>query len=135
MVKTKNESPNEPYDQIEPLKKVVLSVAVGTTPENMDLTPKPFRFEFIYGISTTGLSPFELLLVDKAPGDRIETGISMKEQKQFLGHLAFPPILFPSDLTVFYLKVRVEKVRAASSREVVQELAKIAKCGDGCCGH
>ncbi len=135
MANTMNESPNESSGRIEPLKKVVLSLEVGTTPEQMDLTPQPFHFEFIHGLGTTGLSPFEQMLAGKGPGDEISMQIPMEAQKHFLGHLVFPPILFPSDLKVLHLKARVEKVSTATSREVVQGLAKGTECGDGCCGH
>jgi len=131
MANTMIESP----DRIEPLKKVVLSMVVGTTPGHMDLTPQPFRFEFIHGLGTTGLSPFEQMLVDKKPGDKLSMRISLEEQRQFLGHLSFPPILFPADLKVLHLNVRVDSVHDATGREVVQGLAQVAECGDGCCGH
>jgi len=130
-----NESPNESSGRIESLKKVVLSLEVDTTPEQMDLTPQPFCFEFIHGLGTTGLSLFEQVLVDKGPGDKVSMQIPMEEQKHFLGHLAFPPILFPADLKVLHLRAKVEKVRVATGREVVEGLAKVAECGDGCCGH
>ena len=131
MANTMNESP----DRIEPLKKVVMSMAVGTTPEHTDLTPQPFRFEFIHGLGTTGLSPFEQLLVNKKPGDKLSVRIPLEEQKHFLGHLSLPPILFPADLKVLHLNARVDSVRDATGREVVQGLAQVAECGDGCCGH
>lgn len=130
-----NDSSNQPSGPIEPLKKVVLSIAAGTTREHMDLTPQPFKFGFIHGIGTTGLSSFEQMLVNKGPGDEIEMRVPIESQKDYLGHLALPPILFPLDLKVFYLQVLVEAVRAASNREVIQGLAGIAECGEGCWGH
>ncbi len=125
----------ESTQRIEPMKKVTLSIAAGTTPVQMDLTPQPFLFEFIHGLGTEGLSPFEQMLIDKGQGDTIEMSMPIKGQRQFMGHLVFPPVLLPADLAVLYLHVQVDEVRTASSREVVRGLAGIAGCGDGCCDH
>lgn len=125
----------EASPRIEPMKKVILSIAVGTTPAHMDLTPQPFRFEFIHGLGTTGLSPFEQMLINKGPGDTIGMSMPVNGQRQFMGHLVIPPILLPAGLGELHLEVQVEKVLTASGREIVRGLANIAACGDDCCGH
>ena len=52
-------------EKIGVLKKITLSVEAGTAPDSMDLTPKSAHFEFIYGLGTSGLTPFEIQLADK----------------------------------------------------------------------
>ena len=50
-------------EKIGALKKVTLSLEAGRSPEAMDLTSQPLPFEFIFGLGTAGLTPFEVELV------------------------------------------------------------------------
>lgn len=119
--------------RIEPMKKVVLSISAGSSPEHMDITPQPFDFDFIHGLGIEGLSPFEQLLVDKEIGETVTMSLAVTEQGPFLGNLSFPPLLMPPDAVTLFLQVTVNKVETASGREVIQELAHNAACGDDCC--
>jgi hypothetical protein len=58
-------------EKVENLKKVSLRLEAGTTAYRMDLTPAVLEFEFIFGIGSGGMSPFEYQLVNKAAGEEI----------------------------------------------------------------
>ncbi len=120
---------------IQQLKNVKLAILAGIEPEGYSLTASPAIFEFIYGIGTEGLEPFEVVLSDKCAGDNVVLTLTADEAPQFFGrflrpirqllglHL-LPPILF--------LQMTVTVVADADNREVVQALAK--STGHGGCG-
>jgi len=119
--------------KIENLKKITLSFQAGTSPDNMDLTPKYPRFEFIFALGQEGMSPFEYELVDKAEGDEVVLHIHKQTVYRFFEHLN-PSIwdLFDNRETV-YLKAKIEAVAVADNREVVRALAEMAAHGGGGC--
>jgi FKBP-type peptidyl-prolyl cis-trans isomerase 2 len=118
---------------IQNLKKVSL---VLYTSKNND---ESAILEFIYGIASTGLSPFESALYDKGEGDSLNFTIPASEGHEFFAHL-FLPLRQALGLQIMpqkiVLKVEVIAVADAENREVVQSLAKaLAGCGhDGSCG-
>ena len=122
-------------DKIDALQKINLSLEAGTTPDSMDLTPESYSYEFIFGLGTEGLTPLEFQLVGKTEGDEICLHLKREEIPQAFRHLIMPPLDIPDKLDSFYLKVQVVKVVSADQREVIKALAKIANCGDLCCGH
>jgi len=121
--------------KIDNLKKITLSLEAGTTPDSKDLNPQSSEFEFIFGLGTAGLTPFEFELADKTVGDEVHLHINQEEMPQVFQHLILPPINIPEHLDSFYLKFRVIKVIPADQREVIKALAEIANCDDHCCGH
>jgi hypothetical protein len=82
-------------EKIEVLKKIILSVEAGTAPDSMDLTPQPAQFEFIYGLGTSGLTPFEIQLADKTVGQEVQLHLSREDIPQVFQHLAFFPLNLP----------------------------------------
>jgi hypothetical protein len=122
-------------EKIEILKKITLSVEAGTAPDLMDLTPQPSEFEFIYGLGTSGLTPFEMQLADKTVGEEFHLHMSREEIPQVFQHLVFFPLNLPEDVDSFYLKLRIKSVLKADQREVIKALAEIANCEEHCCGH
>ncbi len=122
-------------EKIGPLKKVFLSMEVGTTPESMDLTPQPSLFEFIYGLGTNGLTPIEFHLADKTVEDEVRLQINREQIPQVFQHLILPPIKIPEDMDLLYLRFRVMEIIPAEQREVIKALAEIADCGEDCCSH
>jgi len=119
--------------KVENLKKITLSFKAGTSPDNMDLTPKYPRFEFIFALGQEGMSPFEYELVDKAEGDEIVVHIHKQTISRFFEHLN-PSIwnLFDNRETV-YLRAKIEAVAVADNREVVKALAEMTAHGGGGC--
>jgi hypothetical protein len=129
---------------IEPLKKVTLSLLAGSTgsqSEKFNLTAAPVDFQFIYGVASDGLCPFEAALHDKAIGDSLSLAVSSGEAHEFFGHL-FSPLyralgvqIIPETIT---LQAEITSVAAAENQEIVQSLAKALAsggCGGSCgCG-
>ena len=113
-------------EKIENLKKVSLLLDTGSQE-----TP----FEFIFGIGTDGLSPFEFELAGKKEGDILELQLRREAVADMFQHLPIPPFQVPQEGEGFQLKVRVEKVSPADQKEVIKAMAEIASCGDHCCGH
>ncbi|KPK26313.1 MAG: hypothetical protein AMK69_12360 [Nitrospira bacterium SG8_3] len=122
-------------EKIEVLKKIILSVEAGTAPDSMDLTPQPSQFEFIYGLGTSGLTPFEIQLADKTVGQEVQLHMSRDDIPQVFQHLVFFPLNLPEHADSFYLKLKIKSVLQADQREVIKALAEIANCEDHCCGH
>lgn len=126
------------------MKKVTLSLipgSAGSASGKGGLTGSPAIFEFIYGLASGGLCPFESALSDKRAGESLSLNVSNAEAEEFFGHLFFPLRqalglqLMPQAIT---LKVEVKAVVEADNREVVQSLAKATSgcggsCGCGCC--
>ena len=122
-------------EKIDPLKKVTLSIEAGTTPDSMDLTPKSYQFEFIYGLGISGLTHFEMQLADRTVGEQIHLRISREEIPQVFQHLVLFPLTLPEHLDSVYLTIRITEVIPADQREVIKALAEMASCEDHCCGH
>jgi hypothetical protein len=117
------------------LKKISLLLQAGTSAETMDLTREPIPYDFIYGVGTQGLSPFEFELSNKAGGDEIVLAVGTKEMPDFFCHHFIPPLAIPEGVEVFYLRLRIVGVSAPDQREVIKAMAEAAACGSGCCGH
>ncbi len=122
-------------EKIDFLKKITLSVEAGTVPYSMDLSPQSSHFEFIYGLGSDGLTPFEFQLADKAAGDEVHLRINREEIREFFQHLILSPLNLPENVDAFYLTVKIREVVPADQREVIKALAEIANCEDHCCGH
>ena len=91
-------------------------------------------FDFIFGVGTGGLSPFELHLAGKEPGYEHEFHLKRKELQCFFQHL-LPPLFLHEVPESFTLKVRVVHVSEADQREVIKAMAEASSCGSHCCGH
>lgn len=127
---------------IKVLKKVTLSLRAGSTgsaPGEDNEIAAPVIFEFIYGLASDGLCPFESALHEKRAGESLSLKISPTEAPDFFGHL-FWPIRQALGLQVMpqtiALEVEVTAVIDAENREVVQSMAKAGSgCGGSCgCG-
>jgi len=126
---------------IQLLKKVTLSLRAGSKPEKFDLIASPIALEFIYGVASDGLCPFESALHDKHEGDRLVLSVPAAETHEFFGHIfqslhqALGLHILPGTI---YFTIEVTTVADADNREVVQALAKglaHGSCGGSCgCG-
>jgi hypothetical protein len=126
---------------IQPLKKVTLSLMAGSKPEKYNLTGSPVVLEFIYGVASDGLCPFESALHDKHQGDRLVLNVPTADAYEFFGHIfqslcqALGLLIMPETI---HLHIEVAAVVDADNREVVQSLAKAlahGSCGGSCgCG-
>jgi hypothetical protein len=126
---------------IQPLKKVTLSLMAGSKPEKYNLTGSPVALEFIYGVASDGLCPFESTLHDKHEGDTLILNVPAADAHEFFGHIfqsmrqALGLLIIPETIR---LQIEVTAVVDADNREVVQSLAKAlahGSCGGSCgCG-
>lgn len=126
---------------IQLLKKVTLSLKIGCEPGKFSLTDAPISFDFIYGVASDGLSPFESALSDKHAGDTLIVSVKQADAHQFFGHIfhtlskSLGMKIMPETIC---LEIEVAAVTEPDDREVVQSLASALKhggCGGSCgCG-
>ncbi|MFH0784875.1 MAG: hypothetical protein V2B20_23370 [Pseudomonadota bacterium] len=120
---------------IQHLKKVKLAILAGNEAENYSLTPSPMFFEFLYGIGTEGLEPFEIAFSEKCSGESLALVLKAAEAPAFFGRFLGPVrhlLGLHSMPPTLYLHMTVMAVNDAENREVVQALATSA--GHGGCG-
>jgi len=120
---------------VDNLKKITLTIEAGTSANKMDITDRPQSMTFVYGLGTTGLTPLEYALADKSTGDVVLVDIRPGELARTFGHLQ-PPFETKLDVTAeVHLRVRVDKIKPAESREIISAMAAAAECGCDCgCG-
>jgi len=119
-----------------PLKKITLNYTAGTTPELKNLITAPEPLEFIFGIETEGLTPFECALDGKQTGDKGTIEIIKGDMGEIFGHIIPCTQLFPVSAGHFYLHYNITGISDASAREIIKSMAASGGgCGDGCdCG-
>lgn len=124
---------------IQQLKKITILIEAeiaGGAPKECNLSDTPVAFEFIYGVASSGLCPFEVALHEKNEGEHLTLTVLASEAHEFFGHLFLPLSqalglhIIPETIT---LNVEVTGVTEADNREVVQSLAR-ALAGGGCGG-
>jgi hypothetical protein len=117
------------------LKKITLTIEAGTSANKMDITARPKSMTFVYGLGTTGLSPFEYALADKSTEDVVLVRIRPGELERTFGHLQPPFDTKLDDTAEVHLRVCVTKIEPAEGREIISAMAAAAECGCDCgCG-
>lgn len=122
-------------EKVGNLKKIAVLLEAGTRPDVMGLTHEPIPYDFVYGVGTHGLSPFEFELADKGEGDEMLIPVRTEEMADFFCHHFIPQLAIPEGVEELYLKTRIVGVSAADPREIIKAMAEAAACGTGCCGH
>lgn len=95
-------------------------------------------FEFIYGVGSDGVTPFEKALFGKGAGDQLQFDGASFNANVTLGHLAMPLCEQTGIASPAQMHVTVLNVAKALDREVVKAMASGGSCGDcdcGCGGH
>ena len=119
------------HQTIESLMKVTLNIQT-VEPSAADGCNSPFVF--IYGIGSSGITPFEKALHGKGVGDRIRIDVPPGTFCETVGHLELP-LHKPSGATPpVSLDVTVVEVVRADDREVVKAMAAGGSCSDCGCG-
>ena len=129
---------NHAAAKIDNMTKVTLSLEAGSSAEAVDLTPAPVTFEFIFGIGSQGLTPFEFQVAGLAEGEVVVIPVKQSEAGPFFGFHRPPILQWTEGQEVFYLTARVLRVAQAGSREVIKAMADMTacnECGGDCCGH
>ena len=122
-------------EKVAYMQKITLAAETGDIAETKTATASAVTFEFVFGLGSSGLTPFEFALAEKTPGDEIHLQLPRDQIGPFFGHVRIPAALAEGEFDPIVLKARVVAVSPASSREVVRTLADIANCGDSCCGQ
>ncbi len=119
--------------KIENLSRIFLSIRVGTSADASDLSSEPIKSDFIFGLGTAGLTPFEYELSEKSEGDELNLQIRTEDMPQIFEHLriALPPLASGAS---YHLKLRIDSISKASASEVVKAMAELAGCGGHDCG-
>lgn len=128
---------NTHTDVIAYMKKITVTLETGTTADKMDLSERPFSFEFIYGVGAQGVCLFEKALFEKRSGEEILLQVNPQQTGEIFGHLKRALINFLPMATPFYLKATITDIQAADNREIVEAIAKgtgSCDCGCGCDG-
>lgn len=121
--------------KISGIKKITVSVKAGDGPGEMNLWPEPIFFDFIYGIGTSGLSPFEVKLAEKEAGEIVALNLTRDEMPEFFTETFLLFNRIPVDKNEVYLIIQIVEVSDADQREVIKSMSGLAACGDHCCGH
>src|SRR5210317_1123221 len=116
-------------DVIAYMKKITVTLETGTTADMMDLSERPFSFQFIYGVGAEGVCLFEKAHFEKRSGEEILLQVNPHQTGEIFGHLKQALINFLPMATPFYLKSTITAIQAADNREIVQAIAK----GTGSC--
>ena len=122
---------------VQPLKKIKLALQAGTNSAVMDIALPTSEIDFIFGIGSGGLTPFECLLADRREAETVACRVAGSEAGLFFGHLA--PLLgrlFENRREV-YLNVDIVAVETPRPREVIKAMAELTAHDheDGCnCG-
>jgi len=119
-------------DSIREVVNVRLEIALPG-----DETSEPHGIEFIYGLQTDGLTPFERKLADKVVGESLLFRKGMAFAPDFFGHLY--PVIAPflvddSSGKGQDVQFTVTGVSPAANRDIVKALAQKISCGSGDCG-
>jgi hypothetical protein len=121
--------------KVENLKKITLELEAGTSSQEMDLSLDNSEFEFIFGIGTSGISPFEYELVNKTEGQRVMMELKRDGLADFFEHLHQPILHLALDQQSLFLNVKIKKIAPVDHREVVKAMADLTSHGHGCdCG-
>ena len=118
---------------VQNLKKITLSFQAGTSADMMDLMPMNPQFEFIFGLSAEGMTPFEYELVDQPEGQDVLLHLDRQSLGNFFEHLNVPLLDLFSNRSTLYLKVKIEAVTTADTREIVKALAQMTEYSDSGC--
>ena len=128
---------NETFDThtVDNLKKIGLTVQAGSKRDHMDITTDAKVFDFIFGIGTEGLTPFEFELAGKHEGDVIVLQLDPSQIQDSFQHIQLPLPALSEQCGKLYFKFKIISISQPENREIVSAMAAVANCGDGCCGY
>jgi hypothetical protein len=123
---------------VENLTKVTLRLEAGTAADRMDITPTALEYEFIFGIGSGGMCPFEYQLVNKAVGEEIGMQVNRKELYSLFEHLHPPIMNLFENHDALHLKIKILGIAKPDNTEVIKAMSEMAShhhacdCGCGC---
>ena len=120
---------------VDYLKKISVSMELGTTKESMDLSSDPITFQFIYGTGAQGICLFEKALFGMNPGQSVSLKIESTNLNDVFGHLTKSLKNILPDRSSFFLKTSIESIHQVEDRDIVHAIAAGTggcDCGCGC---
>ena len=125
--------------KIDNLSKVTFEIEINSDTGNVINDQKsPLRFDFIFGVSSSGLSSFEREVYNKSEGDTIAISVPGPMAPEYFGriyHHIYQLIKFGIVPEVLDLKVRIVAVQQSEEREVIKAMTQSIghSCGGGGC--
>ncbi len=127
--------------QVDNLKKVTFSLRIDGGLAQADLKDTPVVHEFIYGVASEGVCPFEMAFADKVVGEVVSLTILRTNAREMCAHLLQPlrkSLGIHSLPESMSLEMEVVGVEVAENREVIQAMSQSlgsSGCGGDCdCG-
>ncbi len=117
-----------------------MTLQAGATETALDIPLPCPEIDFVFGIGSGGLTPFECLLADRRETESISGRVAGPEAGLFFGHVA-PALgrLFETREAV-YFNARILGIETPPPRDVIKAMADVAAhgheggcdCGCGC---
>ncbi|MFZ1986916.1 MAG: hypothetical protein WAU91_21065 [Desulfatitalea sp.] len=124
-----------PTKSIGPMDKVHLNIKAVPPLGNEAAEPVETHAALIYGIGTSGVTPFEKMLHTKSAGDQFSLPIEPGVDTVIFGHLQCIVAHAIRMAPPYTLHITVASVAPAAPQEVVRAMAQSTGCGGGCdCG-
>jgi hypothetical protein len=122
---------------VQPMKKVRLLLRAGSSPGSYTFTSEPVPLDLIFGVASTGLTPFELTLSERHKGDIIQMNVASGEAQQFFGSF-LGPVRMQTNISILppqtYFEVVVNDIVDPENSEVVKAISDSLGNGCGCGG-
>jgi hypothetical protein len=122
---------------VQPLKKITLSVNASTQAEGNNSDNDSQTFQFIFGLGTDGLTPFEFLLSKQMQNHIFSLKLHPDDICQTFKHINVPHFDIPESAESIFFTFQMIKVEEADHREVIKAMAELSSCGGSCecCAH
>ncbi len=122
---------------IKPMMKINLTFTARTGPEDRRIPLDHADFEFIFGIGSGGLTPFEYELADRTSGEEVGFLLRDHQRQSFFEHLYPPVVGLFIDYAELFLNARINSIEKAEGREIIKAMAEMtarSEGGGGCGG-
>lgn len=125
--------------KIDNLSKATFEIEINSDTGNVINDQKsPLRFDFIFGVSSSGLSSFEREVYKKSEGDTISISVPGPLAPEYFGRAyqqIYQLVKFGIVPEFFDFKVRIVAVRQSEDREVIKAMSQSIghSCGGGGC--
>ena len=126
--------------EIAPLTWATFTLRATSPDDDANRGAETLPQSLIVGLLSTGMTPFENLLLGKSRGEQIAATVSRAELGGFFGELPVAPPPMTGDSDGVALAVNILDVRRPDAREMVRAMAAQVEgcggsCGCGCGGH
>ena len=121
---------NKDNNKVDYLKKITVSLEMGTSEKDMDLSSAPGEIQFFDGVGAQGICLFEKALFGKQLGETIVLKVNNSNLNDLFGHLLPTLSSILPQKSDYFLKSSIVSVDSAENREIVQAIAD----GTGSCG-